>query len=62
MSDIFLKDKFNDFDLIAKIDDKSGNIKLRIIHKFGGQHFAEHSVIQVLNKDFDTIGHENINK
>ena len=36
------------------------NIKLRIVHKSAGKHFAEHTRVQVLNSNFESVGSEEI--
>ena len=56
------KHEIDDYFIIENEIPNSGNIKLRIIHKTGGKHFAEHSKVQVLNTNFESIGTESINK
>ena len=62
MNDIYLSEDLDDYKLVAKLLDDKGDINLRITHKFGGKHFAEHKEIQILNEDLEIIGSENINK
>jgi len=62
MSDIYLNEDFDNYNLIAKIIDDKGNLNLRITHKFGGKHFAEHKEVQILSDDLKIIGSEYINK
>ena len=56
------KHEIDDYFIIENEIPNSGNIKLRIIHKTGGKHFAEHSKVQVLNSNLESIGTESINK
>jgi hypothetical protein len=62
MSDIYLSEDLDNYKLVAKLLDDKGDLNLRITHKFGGKHFAEHKEIQILNEDLEIIGSENINK
>ena len=59
--DIFVEDT-QDYKLEGKVLDSHGNIKIRITHKFGGKHFAEHDKIQVLDIQNKILGSEKINK
>ncbi len=61
--DLKLKKEYEleEYLLIPKDIPDSDNIKLRIIHKSAGKHFAEHTKVQILNLDFESIGTENIN-
>ena len=62
MNENFLIDDYGDFNLIAKTLKDKDNLKLRIVHKFGGKNFAEHSRVQILNRNFELLGQENITK
>ena len=62
MSNIYLSEDIDNYNLVAKLLDDKGTLSLRIIHKFGGKHFAEHKEVQILNEDLEIIGSENINK
>ena len=53
--------EFGDYLLIQNNIPNSENIKLRIVHKSAGKHFAEHSKVQVFNTNFESMGSENIN-
>ncbi len=63
---IKIKDKlhheFGEYLVIQSDIPNSENIKLRIVHKSGGKHFAEHLKVQVFNHKFESMGSENINK
>ena len=52
--------ELDDYLLIPKDIPDSQNIKLRIVHKSAGKHFAEHTKVQILNLNFESIGTENI--
>jgi hypothetical protein len=62
MNKIFLEEEFDNYKIIVKNLDETGNLCLRITHKTGGKNFAEHSKVQVLNEDYEIIGSENISK
>jgi hypothetical protein len=62
MNELFLSENFEDYKLDAKLIDNDGNLNLRITHRFGGKHFAEHFKIQVFNNRYEIVGSENINK
>ena len=49
MSDVYFSENFNDYKLDARSIDNEGNLNLRITHRFGGKHFAEHLKIQVFD-------------
>ena len=61
MKNLFLSEKAGDFNLLAYIENEE-NIRLRISHISAGKHFAEHFKVQILNKNLDVIGVEDINK
>lgn len=61
MKELFLSDTAGEFNLLAYCEDQE-RIKLRISYISGGKHFAEHSKVQVFNKNFDVVGVENITK
>ena len=54
--------ELDDYLLIPSDIQNSQNIKLRIVHKSAGKHFAEHTRVQVLNLNFESIGSEEISK
>jgi hypothetical protein len=57
-----IEHQFNEYLLIQNEIPNTENIKLKIVHKSGGKHFAEHYMVQVLNSDFESIGSEKITK
>ena len=59
MNKIFLKDNFENYNLVA-YNLGENKIKLRISHNSEGKHFAEHSKIQILDRNFNIIGSEDI--
>ena len=61
MKNLFLSEKAGDFNLLAYIENEE-SIRLRISHISAGKHFAEHFKVQILNKNLDVIGVEDINK
>jgi organic radical activating enzyme len=50
----------DDYLLVPKYVANTDDIKLRIIHKSAGKHFAEHTKVQILNLSLESIGNENI--
>ena len=55
---IIVEEDFQDYKLQARSLDNNDEIKLRIIHKHGGKHFAEHSMVQILDSNSEIIGSE----
>ena len=51
MNDIFLSEDFNNYKLVARVIDDKGNLTLRVTHKLGGKHFAEHKEVLILSDD-----------
>jgi len=62
MNENIFVDEAQDFKLEGRILDSLGNIKIRITHKLGGKHFADHEKVQVLDVNNKIIGSEKINK
>lgn len=61
MKSLYLSEQAGEYNLLAYVENDD-NIRLRISHISAGKHFAEHFKVQILNKDLDVIGVENINK
>ena len=60
--DLIIEEDFQEYKLQAKSLKNNDGIKLRIIHKKGGGHFAEHTKVQILDTNSSIIGSENITK